>query len=252
LYKIPANTLFTGQKLIFVPECHSTNTLASELASQSALPEGTVVITPNQTAGRGQRGNSWESAAGANLTLSIVVNPSFLLVRDQFYLTMITSSAVAECVRAFAKSTVKIKWPNDVLLSQKKICGILIENSLRQNTIHQSIVGIGLNVNQKSFAVETATSLSASTGNEFDPDELLDNLLSNFEKRYLKLRAGKRDEIKREYMADLLGLNEPRTFIADDKKFSGTIQDVNEDGELVMSVDGRTTSFKLKEISFVL
>jgi len=252
LYKIFANTLFTGQQLVFVPECHSTNTLASDLASQGIVAEGTVVITANQTAGRGQRGNAWETAAGLNLTFSVLLRPAFLSLKSQFYLTMMTSLAVADFLKDQSMKEVKIKWPNDILVGKQKCCGILIENTIQKENLQQSIVGIGFNVNQKNFSIPTATSLAMVKGQDFDLNAVLNALLKNFEKRYLQLKSGKLAEIKKEYIENLFGLGETRTFISTEKKFIGTIEEVNENGELVVSVDNERKDYRLKEISFVL
>jgi BirA family biotin operon repressor/biotin-[acetyl-CoA-carboxylase] ligase len=249
LYKIFANTLFTGKQLVFVPECHSTNTLASELASKSILSEGTVVITSNQTAGRGQRGNTWETAAGMNLTFSILIKPTFLSVKNQFYLTIITSLAVIDFLQEQSLVELKIKWPNDILADKKKICGILIENSVQQETIHQSIVGIGLNINQKNFTISTATSLSIIKDQTFELNEALNYLLANFEKRYLQLRSGKLSELESEYLENLFGFGKTQTFISNENEFEGIIEGVNENGELKVSNKGNVSSFKFKEIA---
>jgi BirA family biotin operon repressor/biotin-[acetyl-CoA-carboxylase] ligase len=249
LYKISANTLFAGQQLVFVPECHSTNSLASELATKNILSEGTVIITSNQTAGRGQRGNTWETAAGMNLTFSILIKPTFLSVKSQFYLTIITSLAVADLLKEQSVTEVKIKWPNDILAGKKKICGILIENTVQQETIQQSIVGIGLNINQNNFSSPLATSMAIAANKAFDLNEALNSLLEKFEKRYLQLRSGKQADLKSEYLENLFGFDETQTFISNGKEFLGTIEGIGENGELKVSHNKTTSSFKLKEIS---
>src|SRR5262249_40524297 len=116
-----------------------------ELASKSALPEGTVVITSNQYAGRGQRGNEWNSEPGMNLTFSVLLKPSSLSVKNQFFLTIIASLSVFDFLKEKQVGDLKIKWPNDILVYKKKICGMLIENSILGETINQSIIGVGLN-----------------------------------------------------------------------------------------------------------
>jgi BirA family biotin operon repressor/biotin-[acetyl-CoA-carboxylase] ligase len=252
LYKISANTLFTGQQLVFVPECHSTNSLTSELASQSILPEGTLVITTHQTAGRGQRGNQWETAAGLNLTFSVLFRPAFLLVKNQFYLTIITSLAIVDLLKALSEDGVKIKWPNDILVTKKKICGILIENTIQKETIQQSIVGIGLNINQRNFTIPSATSLAKVKNQSYDLNEVLNSLLENLEKRYLQLRTGKLSDLKKNYLENLFGLGEPQTFISNGKEFEGQIDGVSEHGELTVNVNREQKNYSLKEISFVL
>jgi len=252
LYKIFANTLFTGQRLVFVPECHSTNSLASELASQSILSEGAVVITSNQTAGRGQRGNVWETTEGMNLTFSVLLKPGFLPVKSQFYITIVTSMAIVDFLKEQSVTSTKIKWPNDILVGQKKICGILIENAVQRDSIQQSIVGIGVNINQKEFAVQTATSLSLVAKTDFDLNQMLNLLLEKFERRYLQLRSGKLTELKKEYLDNLFGFRSLGSFISDGRRFEGTIDDVGENGELILLVDSKSERYFLKEIAFVI
>jgi BirA family biotin operon repressor/biotin-[acetyl-CoA-carboxylase] ligase len=252
VYKISAKTLFTGQKLVFVPECQSTNTLLLDLASKSTLTEGTVVITSNQSAGRGQRGNTWQAVAGMNLTFSILFKPSFIAVKNQFTLTMVASLSVFDFLKEKNIADVKIKWPNDIIVGKKKICGMLIENSIQGETINQSVVGIGLNINQIDFPVSTATSLALITQNQFDLNEELNLLLEKIEKRYLQLRSGKQNDLKVEYLQNLLGMNQPRKFISNQQEFEGVIKTVSDLGELVIEVNGAERLFSLKEISFVL
>lgn len=252
MYKFLAKTLFTGQRLIFVPECQSTNSLMLELTSKSALPEGTVVITSNQFAGRGQRGNTWQSTAGMNLTFSVLLKPSFLSVKNQFALTIVASLSVFDFLNEKKLSDVKIKWPNDVLVGRKKICGMLIENSIQGEVINQSIVGIGLNINQTEFPVATATSLSIACERNFDLNEELNLLFEKLEKRYLQLRSGKQAEMKTEYLHNLLGIRQSQKFASNGKEFDGVIKTVNEAGELILNVNGVEKSFSLKELTFIL
>ena len=153
-----------GHSLVFMPECHSTNDEASRLIQNSNVLEGTVVITGNQTAGRGQRGNAWFSEPGKNLTFSILIKPSFLSVKNQFYLNIAFSLGLFDYLKEVLKTEVKIKWPNDILVNGKKICGILIENHLQAQHIQHSIVGIGLNVNQHHHLLATATSMNLENG----------------------------------------------------------------------------------------
>ncbi len=252
LYKIPANTLFIGQRLVFVPECPSTNSLALELSAKSILPEGTVIITSNQTAGRGQRGNTWKTSEGLNLTFSILLKPSFLKVNMQFYLTIATSLAVQDFLKSKNVDDTRIKWPNDILVGRKKICGTLIENSIQGESIQQSIVGIGLNINQTDFELASATSLATIKQESSDLNEVLNLLLGQLEKRYLQLRSGKLAELKDEYLLNLFGIGEKRIFVSHEKKFEGTIENVSESGELIVLINNNRTSFNLKEISLVL
>ncbi len=251
MYKIPANTLFMGQKKVFVPQCHSTNTMAAELMRNKYLAEGTVVITDYQTAGRGQRGNSWEAEPGRNLTFSVLLNPSFLLAKDQFYLTIIVSLAIREFLASRLACEVKIKWPNDILANNKKLCGILIENTLSGDKIQHSIIGIGLNVNQTSFLIAAPTSMKMLTNHEFDLAEVLNVLLEKLEGYYLQLRSGNKDLLKQEYLNHLYWRGEVHQFRTHHEVFTGVITYVEENGRLTMLRDGKEVSFDLKEISFV-
>lgn len=238
-----------GKNIVFVPECHSTNTLASELCQKSSVAEGTLVITENQVSGRGQRGNQWVSAPGTNLTFSLVLKPSLSLA-DQFYLTMVTSLALHDVLSHMEIAEVKIKWPNDILTAEKKICGILIENSVSGNRIQHSIVGIGLNVNQQSFELATATSVALQTNKTHALEEILHALLEKIEARYLALRAGKKEELKRDYLHALYRIGEQHRFITGEGSLEGTITDVSESGQLMVTTSRGTQLFNLKEISF--
>jgi BirA family transcriptional regulator, biotin operon repressor / biotin---[acetyl-CoA-carboxylase] ligase len=104
LYKIPAKSLFVGKNLVFLPECHSTNTYLLDLVRQNPQPEGTLVITNNQTAGRGQRSNQWHTEAGQNLTFSILLSPKFLSIRNQFLLSKAVALAVADTIAVYSTS----------------------------------------------------------------------------------------------------------------------------------------------------
>jgi BirA family transcriptional regulator, biotin operon repressor / biotin---[acetyl-CoA-carboxylase] ligase len=251
LYKIPANTLFIGQNQVFVPQCQSTNSLAAELMRNKDLTEGTIVITDDQTAGRGQRGNSWESEPSMNLTFSIILKPSFLPASDQFFLTLVVALALREFLAIRIPEEVKIKWPNDILIGDSKICGILIENLLRVDTIQHSIVGIGLNVNQKSFSMAGPTSMSLAADYHFDRACELNLLLEKLEGYYLKLRTGKREFLKQEYLDHLYWKGERHEFRLKDEQFDGIISGVDDDGRLSIFRNGEKISVGLKEISFV-
>lgn len=251
MYKIPANTLFLGKNLVFVPECHSTNTLALELCQQSCPPEGTLVITNNQTAGRGQRGNTWESQPGMNLTCSLILKPTFLSIKDQFLLSMVTALAIADFLKKQASNTViEIKWPNDIVVNEFKIAGILIENQLTGDQFTNVVVGIGLNINQTHFASPTATSLSRMTGSIHDLQEVLNSILSAFEARYLLLRQNRVKELRDDYLAQLYRFRQPAAFIAARERFVGVISGVDEQGKLCVMVDGQEKSFDTKQIAF--
>ena len=252
MYKIPANTLFLGKNLIFMPECHSTNDLALKLCQQGDVGEGTLVITHHQSSGRGQRGTTWDAEPGMNLTFSLIVKPTFLDVRDQFYLSMTTALAVQDFLADHAlKSASSIKWPNDVVVGGKKICGILIENQLQGTRLQASVLGIGLNINQQNFNHPTATSLSLISQQQFDLQTELEHLLSSLEVRYLQLRQGKLDLLKTAYLSNLYWRQEKHWFSSRGNDFEGTIMGIDEVGRLQVEVRGGIQKFELKEIAYL-
>jgi BirA family biotin operon repressor/biotin-[acetyl-CoA-carboxylase] ligase len=249
LYKIPANTLFMGQSLVYMPECHSTNAEALKvLQSNAQVAEGGVIITDNQTAGRGQRGNTWESEAGKNLTFSIILKPTFLHPKDQFKLNMAVSLGLYDYLTSQV-TDVKIKWPNDMMLGDQKTCGMLIENQISGQQIQSSIVGIGLNVNQESFSVVTATSMASKKGHAFELNDALAELLQWIEARYLQLRAN--IDLKEEYVAALYGAGENRRFKSGEEIFVGVITGIDSVGLLEVKVAGGKRYFDLKQIQLL-
>lgn len=221
-----------------------------ELAQKAASPEGTIVITSNQSKGRGQRGNSWEAVPGQNLTFSLILQPTFLEVSQQFFLTKVISLSLIDFLSETLATQCFIKWPNDIMVQDKKICGILIENNIASTRIAQAIVGIGLNVNQTNFSLNTATSMALLTGHTFDLNSQLNLLLQKIEGRYLQLRAGKYQELKEAYHQNLYWLNEEHQFESAGKFFSGTIKGADDIGKLIVH-HGKESKFDLKEIRFI-
>lgn len=252
MYKIPAKTLFLGKNIVFVPECHSTNTYLAEIGQKSEPMEGTVVITDHQTAGRGQRGNRWEAQQGMNLTFSLLLHPC-LRATEQFSLTIMVSLAIRDYLKTKIQAQVncKIKWPNDILLDQKKVCGILIENIITGQTIEQSIVGIGLNINQQSFPISTATSLALVTGRQYSLNDELHLLLSRLEARYLQLKGGHLVDQRKEYHSHLFGRGEERMFRSAGRNFRAVIEGVDESGKLMVRTGAHIKLYHLKEIEFL-
>jgi BirA family transcriptional regulator, biotin operon repressor / biotin---[acetyl-CoA-carboxylase] ligase len=251
LYKIPAKTLFIGKNLIFVPECNSTNTLAQQLGQQPSVSDGTLVITDNQTAGRGQRGNSWEVEPGANFTFSLILKTGFLPAQDQFGLNMAISVGILDYLKSHLKSNVHIKWPNDILVENRKVCGILIENSIKGSLISHSVVGVGLNVNQIQFTHDRATSLKKETGKTFSLHDELENLLWCVEKFYMLLRQQNYTLLQEYYYQHLYGLNEERKFKSSGTEWTGTITGVDHAGRLKVQTTEGEKVFSFKEIEFV-
>jgi BirA family transcriptional regulator, biotin operon repressor / biotin---[acetyl-CoA-carboxylase] ligase len=251
LYKIPARSLFMGKNVVFVPECHSTNALAHELSQNTSIIDGTILITNHQTAGRGQRGNTWDSEPGKNLTFSLVIKPYFLAITDQFFLNIFTSLAIHDVLRDKISATVNIKWPNDILVNRKKLCGILIENQIHGQQVSNSIVGIGLNVNQAHFTLPAATSLLKETGLLSDLPDLFEDIVGSLESRYLQLRAGHLAALKEQYLERLYWKDEKHLFTSNDGPFEGSITGIDEIGKLKIKVADEERSFRTSELKYV-
>ncbi|MEQ8302389.1 MAG: biotin--[acetyl-CoA-carboxylase] ligase [Cyclobacteriaceae bacterium] len=251
MYKIPAKTLFMGKNLVFMPECHSTSTIASELTQMADCVEGTVVITDNQTAGRGQKGSLWQTAPGQNLTFSIVVKPTFLLPKDQFLLSMAISLGILDYLKSeIVSKKLNVKWPNDILVGTKKICGILIENHIQGSSISNSVIGIGLNVNQRGFGDLAATSLRTEIGQDFDLPSAFTKLMSKLESRYLMLKKGNEERLRVEYVDNMYGRDEKLFFWSNKTRFEGVVAGVDEYGCLIVDSGGQKMAFNAKEIRF--
>ena len=249
-------------------ELASTNDFAAALlttadrlqgTAKSRPPEGTVVRADSQSAGRGQFGSRWESAAGQNLTLSIILYPNWLEIRAQFYLSMAVALALLDTAGQHLDSTAAalpaIKWPNDLFIGDGKAGGILIQNTLSGATWGSAIVGIGLNVNQLLFPATVArpTSLAQAAGHSFDLDAVAATLFACVERRYLQLKAGKKAEIQQEYAAQLYR----RGLLTDFQRpggeiFTGTIQGVQPDGRLRIETAQGLQLFDLKEVALLL
>lgn len=253
MQKDPIQSLFTGSKQFRLPSCHSTNAVASDLLAESNPAEGTVIITDHQTAGRGQRGNEWESQPGKNLTLSIILKPGFLPVSQQFDLTVVSSLALTNTLLDIGMSNPLIKWPNDIYYNGSKIAGILIENTVRSNRLEWTILGIGLNVNQRGFITAGATSIKRELKEEVNLERVLKILLRRFNEYYGFLKAGHFQKLRAMYMERLMWLDEQRTFhnIALNTTFSGVIQKVTAEGKLIIAADNQHLVLDFKEVTFL-
>ena len=252
MYKILANTIFLGKDVHFLPECHSTNDTALQLVRDKKAQEGTVVICENQSKGRGQRGNTWISEPGKNLTFSLVLRPIFMDISEQFYLNMTVSNSVRSLLQDYIPN-LQVKWPNDLVVPGfGKIGGILIENTFSGEGWEFAVVGIGLNVNQLLFNTENTTSLYSLTGNQINMEELFKLLITQLEQGYIQLKKGKWKEIKEEYLHHLFLKDRLAKFSSDGKEFYGIITGINQEGKLEISLqNGDQAVFALKEVRFL-
>lgn len=256
MYKIYPKTYFTGQIVHYLPSCQSTNDEAATLIAQSDPTEGTLIVTDQQTAGRGQRGNQWEAQSDQNLTCSLILYPTFLRATEQFWLNMAISLGIHDTLRPLLgdrAAELRVKWPNDVYVGKQKMGGILIENSLQGYQLATSIIGMGLNINQTQFTYSTATSLQllAPLPDGYDLPGFLSQLCERLEARYLQLRSGQRDTLRIAYLQLLYRYQEEALYEADGRRFSGIITDVDDTGRLVITENGRRRVFEFKEVVFL-
>ncbi len=250
------NTLFVGKVFLTFDTLPSTNEYALDLLAKSKPSEGTVISAHHQTAGRGQYGSCWDSEGGKAITLSVIFRPVFLNISRQFDLNIAVALAVHDLIRKNAPDVdLHIKWPNDIYIGNKKLGGILIQNAISSKKIASSVVGIGLNINQKEFPSElpNPTSLLLSTKHEHDRDTLMQDLCTSLEARYLQLKAGKINELKNDYHQTLYNFQVPAKYErADGQQFVGIITGVSPEGQLcVQSGRGVEERFGFKEIKLV-
>lgn len=233
----------------YFKETESTN----DIAQKPSYKHKDIVIADTQTKGRGQRGNSWESEPGKNLTFSMVIDPQGLPAAKQFLLSEAISLALSDMLESY-RLHASIKWPNDIYIGDRKVAGILIENSVIGADISRSVIGIGLNVNQYEFGgdLPNPVSMKMAADREFKRDEVLTRFCNNFARRSEQLRGGDAERINDEYFARLYLANTPHRFtLPDGEQFEGTIRAVSESGELtVETADGCYRTFLFKEIIF--
>jgi BirA family transcriptional regulator, biotin operon repressor / biotin---[acetyl-CoA-carboxylase] ligase len=243
-------------KLIKLQKVDSTNLYAENLLKAGTLEEGTIIWAKEQTAGRGQGTNRWESEPKKNLTFTWVLFPQFLEPGKQFLLNQTISLGVFDFIRNFnLKGVLAIKWPNDIYLEYNKMGGILINNIISGNIFTTSIIGIGLNINQMRFVKEVPNpvSLKQVLGYEVSLQAGLEKLVNNLDKRYNELRSGAYETLETDYRRHLLGYQQWRKFKVGNRMFEGKIEGVDEHGHLVViSRESEVAHFMHGEIEYIL
>ncbi len=212
----------------------STNTFLSELAKDNTLESPTVVITDNQTAGRGQRNSKWHEEKGKSLAMSVYVRFDKLRAQDQFYLSMLVALSVQKVLEEFNVPNIRVKWPNDILSRSKKLVGILIENTVKQSNISSSIIGIGVNVNNTNVdSLPKLGSMYTQTQNEFDIDLVAKRIVEVLINNLKELKPENYSKIKEEYEQNLFRKDKVSSFEnTQEIFFSGIIRGVTSLGQL--------------------
>jgi BirA family transcriptional regulator, biotin operon repressor / biotin---[acetyl-CoA-carboxylase] ligase len=241
-----------GAQYLFLDSIDSTNTYCRTMLNGDVQPpEGLVVQAGKQTNGKGQMGNVWHTEEGKNLTFSCIVYPRFLAPTEQFQLNIAVSLALISVLDEYVDA-VSIKWPNDIYVGNKKIAGILIENSLMGNKIQSSIIGIGLNINQNSFVGLQATSLYMQSGVEYSLTHILQQWCVIFNNYYTLLKARSFAGIKQKYLQRMWGYNKKVQYYLNNELQNGVILGVNALGQLMMEENNQTVLYNFKEIRFVI
>lgn len=241
-------------KIIKLSAIDSTNSFLKKMTLENSVSNFTVVITESQEKGRGQMNAKWVSEAGKNLTFSVFFEVKNVLVSNHKYLNFAVSLSVFNVLKKYNLPNLFIKWPNDIMAANKKVCGILIENSLKGIHINTSIVGIGLNVNQIDFPVDLpqASSLKILTGDNFNLDNLLHEIIDALKVNVDLLNNQSYDVLEDAYLKVLYKKNVPSMFkTAQNVLFLGKIIGVGNTGKLQIALEDETIQeFDIKEVSF--
>lgn len=221
-----------GKNLIQFESIGSTNDYAIELLSKSNPTDGTVITASFQTNGHGQFDRKWESNQGENLLLSLILYPQFIPTDQQFILSMVTVVSIIEYLRA-KNIPAKVKWPNDIYVDNNKIAGILIKNSVVGSKINSSVIGIGLNINQKEFESNVhSTSLSLETSSDFDVNTCLTDFCLIFEKIYNDQKSENKMTLYSTFEQLIYGLNEKITLQKNQSETNMIIKGIDGYGRL--------------------
>lgn len=241
-------------KYIHIKETVSTNTYLAKMAS--ILPEGTVIYSTIQSAGRGQRGASWESEPGKNLTFSLLLKPKHILPNEQFYISEAVSVAIVNVLSRYA-SGFSVKWPNDIYYNDRKISGILIEHSIAGKTFEHTVIGIGININQREFLSDAPNpvSLAQIIGTDTDLDIILKEIVQSIFDLVCFEENTSFEEIHRSYIEILYRKDGAfhKFSTPAGEVFEAVITDVLPDGTLTLEDEGGNMHcYAFKEVSFII
>ncbi|MBQ5923500.1 MAG: biotin--[Alistipes sp.] len=205
---------------------------SNDEACKPQYVEGDIILAQCQTAGRGQRGHTWESREGENLTLSLLLEPQFLPPSEQFLISECVALGVCDVLLHYGIEA-QIKWTNDIYIGDRKLAGILIEHKLQGSALARTVAGIGLNVNQKAFSddLPNPISMAQATGREFDREQVLQTVATSLMARYEQLRDGGAVELQTDYHQRLYRLGQEHCYaLPDGSRFRGIIRGVEPTG----------------------
>ena len=234
----------------------STNNYLLQRAHE--MSDQTVVYTPCQTAGRGQKGNRWLAEPGMNATFSYLYKPVNIPAREQFCISEAAALAVAQVLSQLSGEPITVKWPNDIYHRDRKICGMLIENSLQGRRVEHSIIGIGININQREFDpyAPNPTSLSLITGRDHDVEQVMRLVCERMEQLLARVENEGTQALHSDYLSVLYRFDgQAHTFLQPGgTMFAATIVDVAPDGMLALrhAADGTIHHYAFKQVAFTL
>lgn len=232
-------------------EVDSTNNYAAQLLKSSNPPNGSVITAQYQTNGKGQRGNHWQSDTGLNLICSIVYSWDQFDTSHLFFLNKSVAVAVAQVIRSFCQQPVSIKWPNDILLNDYKVAGVLIENNWKGEMLQSTIFGFGINVNQISFPIPHATSIYKESHQVVQVKDVLSQLRIQLDTAIQRFQSQQWETIDAQYHELLAGKNIKRKFQVKEDTVECTVLQVTDSGNLLVESNGNFQEFSFKEIQWL-
>lgn len=245
--------MIIGSKIYEVGETGSTNSYLSDLLEREVLPDGTAVVAAFQTHGRGLGRNTWFSDAGKNLLLSFVIYPSYLDPTDQSLITRFTALGIYDLVSSKLNVSVRVKWPNDIMANDRKIAGILIQNSVAGEYMVHSVIGVGINVNQEAFPddLPDAVSIKMISSSETDLTLFRKDLFNSLNRR-LRQMATSPGELTNDYLSVLYRFGEKAGYRIRGNEVSAHISGIDRYGRLLLTDDqGSEHVCDLKEVEYL-
>ena len=244
--------LIIGRPTITFDTIDSTNDYATLLLSNSTPNEGTVIWAHYQSKGRGQIGSNWSAEARMSLLMSVILEPRFLMAYQQFTLNILASLAVVSALKSFGIET-QIKWPNDIYVNKKKICGILIQNILQGKSIKNAVIGIGLNVNQEEFdpLLPNPTSMKIISNELYNIEEVKASVCKHLQEYYRRLKEDGFEVLKNEYLEMLYLKDQESKYIIEDQEVMGIVRGISDLGKLQIEINNEWKEFNLREIKYI-
>ncbi len=245
-------TEWAGRKVVYYDETDSTNNRAKDSGEKNGA-HGTLFIADKQNAGKGRRGRAWESPSGKSIYMTILLRPQITPDKAPM-LTLIMGLSVAEGIRKVSGAETAIKWPNDIVMNKKKVCGILTEMATEMEYVNYVVIGVGINVNQEYFSEgikEIATSLYEETGTVYQRSELIAAVLERFEKNYeMFLETGDLSAVRKAYDSILVNRGQEVKVLEPGNEYRAVAEGINKNGELIVRLsDGRQKNIFAGEVS---